>query len=74
MHEEIGMKRCVLCGKKIIGCGHTVIPFADDRCCEKCNVLVIKARLERFIEELGNIAFNIPLINGKSIALWFVAR
>lgn len=74
MHEEIGMERCVLCGKEIIGYGHNAIPFADGRCCEKYNALVIKARLERFIEELGNIAFNIPLINGKSIATLFVAR
>lgn len=74
MHEEIGMERCVLYGKEIIGYGHNAIPFADGRCYEKYNALVIKARLERFIEELGNIAFNIPLINGKSIAAWFVAR
>ena len=74
MHEEIGMKRCVLCGKEIIDYGHNASPFADSQCCEKYNALVIKARLERFVEDLGNIAFNIPLINGKSIALWFVAR
>ena len=74
MHEEIGMERCVLRGKEIIGSGHNAIPFADGRFCEKCNALVIKARLERFIEGLGNIAFNIPLINGKSIAARFVAR
>lgn len=69
MHEEIGMERCVLCGKEIIDYGHNASLFADGRCCEKYNALVIKARLERFVEELGNIAFNIPLINGKSIAV-----
>ena len=25
MHDEIGMERCVLCGKEIIGCGHNAI-------------------------------------------------
>ena len=68
------MDRCVLRGKEIIDYGHNAILFADSQCCEKYNALVIKAGLERFVEELGNIAFNIPLINGKSIALWFVAR
>lgn len=68
------MERCVLCGKEIIDYGHNVIPFADGRCCEKYNALVIKAGLERFVKELGNIAFNIPLINDKSIAARFVAR
>jgi len=45
--------QCVLCGKVIIGYGHNASPLADGQCCEECNTLVIKARLERFIEELA---------------------
>ena len=47
------MNQCVLCGKEIIGYGHNASPLADGQCCDECNTLVIKARLERFVEELA---------------------
>jgi len=37
---------CVLCGKNYSGFGNNAMPLAAGRCCDKCNILVIMARLD----------------------------
>ena len=47
-------ERCVLCGRPITGWGNNPYPLAEDgECCDRCNGLVIQARLIRAIRAQG---------------------
>ena len=37
---------CVFCRKKYSGFGNPAMPLRAGRCCDKCNILVIMARLD----------------------------
>lgn len=38
--------KCCICGKQISGYGHNAAPLKDGRCCDKCNIEVLKKRIE----------------------------
>jgi len=40
-------KKCCLCGKEIIGYGNNAMPLISGRCCDKCNIQVIKMRIKK---------------------------
>jgi len=48
MEQEVrGMtERCKICGGPIDGHGHNADPLAEGRCCDRCNELVLSARLD----------------------------
>lgn len=46
------MQKCILCKKKFVGFGNNPEPLAKaGRCCDKCNVDVINARLKIIIKQ-----------------------
>lgn len=57
------MQKCILCKKKFVGFGNNPEPLAKSgKCCDKCNVKVIVARI-KFIKCLGQA--NIKALNLK---------
>lgn len=45
---------CCICGRKFKGYGNNPVPLKTyGRCCDECNALAIKARLEKFVDELA---------------------
>lgn len=45
---------CCICGKRIVGCGHNPHPIVKEegyRCCDKCNIKVIEARIKQLHKE-----------------------
>lgn len=41
------MKKCILCGKEIIGYGNNAQPLKEGICCDSCNIYkVIPERLK----------------------------
>jgi len=40
-------KRCVICNDVLEGRGNNADPLANGQCCDSCNGMVIKARLEK---------------------------
>jgi len=57
------MNKCVLCKKKFVGFGNNPAPLAKlGKCCDKCNIKVIIARLN-YSKRLGQA--NLKAINLK---------
>lgn len=38
--------KCVICGNKIIGKGNNSAPVKVGKCCDFCNLIVIKKRIK----------------------------
>jgi len=47
--------KCVLCGKDKEGFGNNAQPLANGRCCDICNLKVLKTRIERLYETKGGL-------------------
>lgn len=49
------LNRCVICKKPYVGHGNNAAPLAKGRCCDNCNMKVIKARLKNLTEDANDI-------------------
>ena len=47
IEREEPIEECCLCGKYIEGYGNNAMPLVDGRCCDECNLLVIKERIKQ---------------------------
>ena len=45
--DEEETYRCVLCNEVYTGYGNNAQPLADGKCCDECNLLVIKERIKQ---------------------------
>lgn len=45
-HEADDEFICSICGETAVGFGHNPAPYSGERCCDRCNGAVIRARFQ----------------------------
>ena len=45
---------CCICGEQIYGYGNSAEPVKSGRCCDKCNIIVVKRRVKEFFYAIEN--------------------
>lgn len=49
---------CCICGEQIVGYGNSAEPVKSGRCCDKCNITVVKRRISEFLNAIENGVFE----------------
>jgi len=44
--EDEDIEECCLCGESLMGFGNNAQPLKEGKCCDSCNIQVIKERLK----------------------------